>query len=58
MIGYLNGNLAIKDPTYVIVDVNGVGYEVKIFKDKGSGSLPVTYIPACKGRFTYFVWFF
>jgi holliday junction DNA helicase RuvA len=30
MIGYLNGNLAIKDPTYVIVDVNGVGYEVKI----------------------------
>lgn len=30
MIGYLNGNLAIKDPTYVIADVNGVGYEVKI----------------------------
>jgi len=30
MIGYLNGNLAIKDPTFVIVDVNGVGYEVRI----------------------------
>lgn len=30
MIGYLNGNLAVKDPTYVIADVNGVGYEVKI----------------------------
>jgi holliday junction DNA helicase RuvA len=30
MIGYLNGNLAIKDPTYVIADVNGVGYEVRI----------------------------
>jgi holliday junction DNA helicase RuvA len=30
MIGYLNGNLAIKEPTYVIADVNGVGYEVKI----------------------------
>lgn len=30
MIGYLNGKLAIKDPTYVIIDVSGVGYEVKI----------------------------
>ena len=30
MIGFLNGKLAIKDPTYVIIDVNGVGYEVKI----------------------------
>jgi Holliday junction DNA helicase RuvA len=30
MIGYLNGHLAVKDPTYVIIDVNGVGYEVKI----------------------------
>ena len=30
MIGYLNGKLAIKEPTYVIIDVNGVGYEIKI----------------------------
>lgn len=30
MIGYLKGNLAFKDPTFVIMDVNGVGYEVKI----------------------------
>jgi len=30
MIGYLNGKLTVKDPTYVIADVNGVGYEVKI----------------------------
>lgn len=30
MIGYLKGKLAFKDPTFVIVDVNGVGYEVKI----------------------------
>ena len=30
MIGYLKGHLAIKDPTYVILDVNGIGYEVKI----------------------------
>ena len=30
MIGYLKGNLAFKDPTFVIIDVNGVGYEVKI----------------------------
>ncbi len=30
MIGYLNGKLTVKDPTFVIADVNGVGYEVKI----------------------------
>lgn len=30
MIGYLKGVLTFKDPTYVIVDVSGVGYEVKI----------------------------
>ncbi len=30
MITYLKGKLAYKDPTHVIVDVGGVGYEVKI----------------------------
>lgn len=30
MITYLKGKLAYKDPTYVIVDVGGIGYEVKI----------------------------
>lgn len=30
MIGYLKGKLAFKDPTFVILDVNGVGYEIKI----------------------------
>ena len=30
MITYLKGKLAYKDPTHVIVDVNGMGYEVKI----------------------------
>ena len=30
MITYLKGKLALKDPTHLIVDVNGVGYEVKI----------------------------
>lgn len=30
MIGYLKGILTFKDPTYVIIDINGVGYEVKI----------------------------
>lgn len=29
MIGYLKGSLTFKDPTFVIIDVNGVGYEVK-----------------------------
>jgi len=30
MIGYLKGEITWKDPTYFIIDVNGVGYEVKI----------------------------
>ena len=30
MIAYLNGKLAHKEPTFVIIDVNGVGYHVSI----------------------------
>lgn len=30
MIAFLDGKLAYKSPTYVIIDTNGVGYEVKI----------------------------
>ena len=30
MITYLEGKLAIKEATYVVMDVNGIGYEVKI----------------------------
>lgn len=30
MIAYLKGKLAHKDPTYVIIDIAGVGYQVKI----------------------------
>ncbi|MFT4857124.1 MAG: Holliday junction DNA helicase RuvA [Algoriphagus sp.] len=30
MIAYLSGKLVIKDPTYVIIDVGGIGYQVKI----------------------------
>lgn len=30
MIAYLNGKLAYKDPTFVIIDISGVGYQVKI----------------------------
>ncbi|WP_339867294.1 Holliday junction branch migration protein RuvA [uncultured Algoriphagus sp.] len=30
MIDYLRGKLVFKDPTYVIIDVNGIGYHVKI----------------------------
>ncbi len=46
MIAYLNGRLAYKDPTYVIIDIQGVGYEIKIslntfskIKDKESCKL-------------------
>jgi holliday junction DNA helicase RuvA len=30
MISYLKGKLVFKDPTYVIIDISGVGYQVKI----------------------------
>ncbi|MDW3208577.1 MAG: Holliday junction branch migration protein RuvA [Reichenbachiella sp.] len=30
MIAYLEGKLMVKDPTYIIVDVGGMGYQVKI----------------------------
>lgn len=30
MIAYLSGKLVVKDPTYVIIDVGGIGYHVKI----------------------------
>ncbi|MBX2843585.1 MAG: Holliday junction branch migration protein RuvA [Flammeovirgaceae bacterium] len=30
MFNYLSGKLIVKDPTYVVIDVGGVGYEVKI----------------------------
>lgn len=30
MIHYIQGKLAVVDPTYVVVDINGMGYEAKI----------------------------
>lgn len=30
MFAYINGKLAYKDPTFVIIDIQGVGYEIKI----------------------------
>lgn len=30
MIAYIDGKLAYKDPTYVIVEANGIGYQIKI----------------------------
>jgi len=30
MIAYIDGKLTHKDPTYVIIDVNGIGYQVRI----------------------------
>jgi Holliday junction DNA helicase RuvA len=30
MIAYIDGKLTYKDPAYVIIDVHGVGYEIKI----------------------------
>ncbi|MCJ8165635.1 Holliday junction branch migration protein RuvA [Pontibacter sp. E15-1] len=30
MIAYIDGKLTYKDPTYVIIDVGGVGYQIKV----------------------------
>ena len=30
MIAYVNGTVTYKDPAYAIIDVNGVGYEIRI----------------------------
>ena len=30
MIAYIDGKLTYKDPTYVILDVGGIGYQIKI----------------------------
>ncbi|QDH81046.1 Holliday junction branch migration protein RuvA [Echinicola soli] len=30
MIDYLKGKLVVKDPTFVIIDINGIGYHVKV----------------------------
>ncbi len=30
MIAYVNGTVTYKDPAYTIIDVNGIGYEVRI----------------------------
>jgi Holliday junction DNA helicase RuvA len=30
MIAYIDGKLTFRDPTFVIIDVNGIGYQIKI----------------------------
>jgi len=30
MIAYVNGTVSYKDPAYAIIDVNGIGYEIRI----------------------------
>lgn len=51
MIAFLTGTFAKKTPSYVHVDVNGVGYEVQIslntysaIQDKDAGTLLTTFI--------------
>ena len=50
MIAYIDGTLAYKEPTYVIIDVGGIGYELHISLQTYS-TLPVGDKP-CK-LFTY-----
>lgn len=51
MIAYVNGTVTYKDPAYAIIDVNGIGYEVRIslqtytaLPDKGERCKLVTYL--------------
>ena len=41
MIAYINGKLAQKEPTYVVIDVNGVGYHINISLNT-YGAIPET----------------
>jgi len=41
MIAYIDGKLTHKDPTYVIIDVGGVGYQIKVSLNTYS-SLPAS----------------
>src|SRR3989338_3800896 len=50
MIGYLSGNVIIRDDPYLIVDVNGVGYKVLVASDVLSG---ITELGSKTTLFTY-----
>jgi len=49
MIGYIQGEIAHKEPTFFILDVGGVGYEIKISLNTYS---ILKDVPSCK-LFTY-----
>ncbi len=60
MIAYLKGRLVVKDPTHIVVDVNGVGYYVNIslttygaIKDK-EDVLILTYLHVKEDSHTLF----
>lgn len=51
MIAYVNGKVSYKDPAHTIIDVNGIGYEVRIslqtytsMPDQGEQSKLFTYL--------------
>ena len=51
MIAYVNGTVTYKDPAYAIIDVNGIGYEIRIslqtytsLPDNGQRCKLVTYL--------------
>lgn len=51
MIAYVNGKVSYKDPAHTIIDVNGIGYEVRIslqtytsMPDRGEQSKLFTYL--------------
>lgn len=60
MIGYLSGGITIVDPTLILVDVGGIGYEVKIslntyskLKDSKKGKV-YTYLHVKEDAHTLF----
>ena len=64
MIGYLHGEITIIDPTLLLMDVGGVGYEVKVslntyskLKDLKTGKV-FTYLHVNQAFFMPYYYFF
>ena len=54
MIAFLRGNLQEKSPNRLVIDVNGVGYEVNVplspFSSRGTLNLVAPFIPLVKSH--------
>ena len=61
MYAYIDGKLAFKSPSYVVIEAGGVGYHINISlntysKLGDSRKMQAVYLAARKGRCAYLVW--